>query len=226
MGQKQSEVPLTFAWLCNRVQNFAMATGRSLPTRLERWAFWGGVIAAGIGLLVGASWDHWLPSVRALQLLKFLFGIEMVGFLISACLMFRRALPQFIRSRQVHADEMDMEFAKWRELVDELRQFPQSQRAARLRFVQALRIGMDGRLGLVFGGTQRLGIFPLLIALYLQFRNWEWGDWAAAFDVNLVAALLIWALLLLFGAGWFLIGLRHRLDTYQNLLEESLAKEH
>lgn len=224
-GNEQSETALTFAWLCNRVQKFATATNGSLPTRLERWAFWTGVLSAGVGLIVGASWVHWLPLVAALQILKVLLAIEIAGLLISMYLMVRRESPQFIRSRQVHADEMDLEFAEWRELVEELRRFPAAQRETRLRFVQALRVSLDGRMGLVFGGVQRLGIFPLLIALYLQFRNWEWGDWAAAFDVNLVAGLLIWSMLLLFGAGWLLIGLRSRLDTYQNLLEESLAPD-
>lgn len=78
---------------------------------------------------------------------------------------------------------------------------------------------MNERMGLVYGGFQRLGIFPVLVALYLQFRNWELGDWASAFDVNLVAGLLIWMMVLMYAAGWLLIGLRTRLDTYVNLLE-------
>ncbi|RDY66904.1 hypothetical protein DX912_11415 [Lysobacter soli] len=81
---------------------------------------------------------------------------------------------------------------------------------------------MGERMGLLLGGIQRLGVLPLLIALYLQFRNWEWGDWAGAFDVNLLAGLLIWAMLLLYAAGWLLVGLRTRLDSYVGLLETSL----
>jgi hypothetical protein len=93
----------------------------------------------------------------------------------------------------------------------------------RLRFVQSLRTNMDNRMGVVFGGVQRLGIFPLLIALYFQFRDWKWGDWGAAFDVNLFAGLLILAMLLMYGMGWLLVGLRTRLDTYASVLQESLG---
>ncbi|HAU80139.1 MAG TPA: hypothetical protein DCW96_05630 [Stenotrophomonas sp.] len=84
---------------------------------------------------------------------------------------------------------------------------------------------MNERMGLVFGGMQHLGIFPVLVALYLQFRNWTWGDWAAAFDVNPVAGLIIWMMVVLYVAGWMLIGLRTRLDTYVSLLETALQRE-
>ncbi|WP_102944341.1 hypothetical protein [Stenotrophomonas sp. VV52] len=63
----------------------------------------------------------------------------------------------------------------------------------------------------------------MLVALYLQFRNWKWGDWAAAFDVNLVSGMVIAAMVLLYVLGWVLMGMRIRLDTYVNLLEASLA---
>lgn len=75
---------------------------------------------------------------------------------------------------------------------------------------------------MMYGGLQRLGPFPLLIALYLQFRGWKWGDWASAFDVSLVGALLIFAMVLLYLLGWMLISMRTRLDTYVALLEGSI----
>jgi len=120
---------------------------------------------------------------------------------------------------------MDFVFAYWRELVAELCGFPRAQREEMLRFASALRDRMNERMGLVYGGFQRLSIFPVLVALYLQFRNWKWGDWASAFDVNLVAGLLIWMMVLLYAAGWLLIGLRTRVDTYVNLLESALQGE-
>ncbi|MFL9585291.1 hypothetical protein [Stenotrophomonas sp. AB1(2024)] len=89
----------------------------------------------------------------------------------------------------------------------------------------ALRQGMTERLGLMYGGLQKLGPFPVLIALYFQFRNWEWRDWAGAFDVNLVAGLLIFAMVLMYAVGWLLMAVRTRLDTYINLLEAALRPE-
>jgi hypothetical protein len=83
---------------------------------------------------------------------------------------------------------------------------------------------MIERMGMLYGGLQRLGPFPVLIALYLQFRGWKWGDWAGAFDVNLLGALLIFGMVVLYAVGWMLIGLRTRLDTYVALLEGSIQE--
>jgi len=79
-------------------------------------------------------------------------------------------------------------------------------------------------MGLIYGGLQRLGPFPLLIALYLQFRQWKWGDWSSAFNVGQLGAFLIYALVLLYITGWLLTGLRTRLDTYAALLEGSMQE--
>jgi hypothetical protein len=214
---------LTFAWLYARVQDYVASTSKPGQSRIERWSFWVAMGAAGAGLIVGATWTHWLPPTAALLAVKVLLATELVGLLLSVGLMLIREASQFLRSRQVHADEMDVDFGKWLGLVVELRQFSPEQRGARLRFVQSLRTNMDNRMGVVFGGVQRLGIFPLLIALYFQFRDWKWGDWGAAFDVNLFAGLLIFAMLLMYGMGWLLVGLRTRLDTYASVLQESLG---
>jgi hypothetical protein len=79
-------------------------------------------------------------------------------------------------------------------------------------------------MGLMYGGLQRLGPFPLLLALYLQFRGWKWGEWRAVFDVGWVGALLIFGLTLLYLLGWMLIGQRKRLDTYVALQEASIQE--
>lgn len=148
--------------------------------------------------------------------------IEVAGLGLSMALTLRRELPQLLRAKAQHAQEMDSEFADWQGLVAELRRYPRGAREARLRYVTSLRMSMGERLGMLFGGAERLGVFPVLIALYLQFRNWEWGDWAGAFDVNLIAGLLIWVIVLFYGMGWLLVSLRSRLDSYVRLLEESL----
>jgi hypothetical protein len=79
-------------------------------------------------------------------------------------------------------------------------------------------------MGLMYGGLQRLGPFPLLLALYLPFRGWKWGEWGAVFDVGWVGALLIFGLTLLYLLGWMLIGQRIRLDTCVALLEASIEE--
>lgn len=224
MKEESSRPTLTFAWLHARVQDYVASTSKPAQPRIERWSFWIAMGAAGAGLIVGATWTHWLSATAALSTVKALLATELAGFLLSGGLMLVREAPQLLRSRQVHAGEMDNDFGKWQGLVEELREFSPEHRGARLRFVQGLRTNMDNRMGLVFGGAQRLGIFPLLIALYLQFRDWKWGDWGAAFDVNPLAGIIIFALLVMYGMGWILVGLRTRLDTYASVLQESLGE--
>lgn len=110
---------------------------------------------------------------------------------------------------------MDDEFNHWKRLVARLRQFPKTERQHRLRYANQLRTGMIDRTGLMYGGLQKLGPFPVLIALYLQFRNWKWGNWAGAFDVSLVAGLLILSLVLLYG----------RLDVDRNAYPAGYLRE-
>jgi len=218
---RQSQ-PLTFAWLYAAVQEYAAVSHQSRPSRLERWSFWVGLCMGGLGLMFSAS-KAWISPHALLWLVTACLFLEVGGLGIAVFLMLKREIPGLLKARENHAKEMDTDFAKWKELVGRLRHFPIDQREARLRFVLTLRQNMGDRMGLLYGGIQRLGIFPVLVALYLQFRNWTWGDWSGAFDVNMVAGLLIWFMVLLYAAGWLLVGLRSRLDSYVSLLEESLA---
>lgn len=212
---------LSFRWLHARVQDYAAKGHRPSASNLVRRSLWIGIGMGGLGLAISAL-SKWIPQPLALLLIVACLVAEVAGLGLSLFLMVRRELPQLTRAREAHADEMDGDFAAWQRLVGELRQFPITKREAHLRFVTTLRQNMGERMGLLLGGIQRLGVLPILIALYLQFRDWQWGDWAGAFDVNLVGGLLIWAMLLLYAGGWYLVGLRARLDLYVSLLEESL----
>lgn len=212
---------LTFAWLHERFKVYQQKTKQLPPSKWERRFFWFGLVMAGLGLLNGSVGLPLPPAIKLALAIVFLSG-ELIGLLTAMAMMLKRELPQYTRAKETHAVEMDADYIHWRSVVEELQQFPADVRRARLRFVEARRQGMTERIGLALGGIQRLGIFPVLIALYLQFRNWEWGDWASAFDVNLVGGLLLWTMLLFYAAGWMLIGLRLRLDAYAVLLGESL----
>jgi hypothetical protein len=216
---------LTYSWLYQQVQMWANQSIYPKPSRVEKWSFRLGLLAAGVGLLAAAATPSVLPPVQAAVITSICLLIEIGGFLVGGLLTAKREWRQYAKPRLSHAEEMDGEFDYWRTLIESLREFPRNQREERLRFVTALRQGMTERMGLMYGGLQKLGPFPVLIALYLQFRNWEWGDWAGAFDVNLVGGLLIFAMVLMHAVGWVLMAVRTRLDTYVNLLEAALQPE-
>lgn len=216
---------LTYSWLYQQVQMWANQSIYAKPSRVEKWSFRLGLLAAGVGLLAAAASPSVLPPVQAAVITSICLLIEIGGFLVGGLLTAKREWRQYAKPRLSHAEEMDGEFDHWRALIESLREFPRNQREERLRFVTALRQGMTERMGLMYGGLQKLGPFPVLIALYLQFRNWEWGDWAGAFDVNLVGGLLIFAMVSMYALGWVLMAVRTRLDTYINLLEAALRPE-
>ncbi|WP_367345999.1 hypothetical protein [Stenotrophomonas bentonitica] len=223
-AQGRAEVEsLTFSWLYGQVQSYADQGIYPKPSRLEKTALWVGVGATGAGLLIAALPSTLIPVAGQIVILKACLLVEVLGFLLSFALMLKREGRQYIKPRQTHAAEMDGDFDYWVDLVARLREFPRQQREQRLRFANNLRLSMTDRMGLMYGGMQKLGPFPILVAFYLQFRNWKWGDWAAAFDVNLVSGILIASMVLLYALGWMLMGMRIRLDTYVSLLEASLA---
>ncbi len=218
----ETQPELTFSWLYQQVQAYASTTIYPKASRLERGSFWTGFAAMGIGLAIGALPQIMQAALWMVTAVEVCLAIEVGAFVLWLVLMLVREGRQFRKPRLSHANEMDDEYNYWKRLVAQLRQFPKTERQQRLRYVSQLRTGMIDRTGLMYGGLQKLGPFPVLVAFYLQFRNWEWGDWAGAFAVSPFGGLLIFALVLLYVVGWLLIAMRTRLDTYVSLLEASL----
>lgn len=216
---------LSFHWLYQRVQALVAHSIYPKAGRVERWCLRTGIGAALIGVLTALIPEHVIAPGIALDLVRACLFVELAGFLISGVLGVRREIRQYTQPRLSHAREMDSEFDRWQEVIAGLRQFPRVAREQRLDYVATPRTRMTERMGIMFGGLQRLGPFPLLIALYVQFRDWKWGDWAAAFDVGIFGAILIFAMALLYLIGWVGISQRTRLDTYVALLESSITQE-
>lgn len=188
---------------------------------VERWTFCIGLVGAGVGMLSGVLF----PNETGLFLVRTGLLIEISGFAVSLGCMVAREWNNFRRSRKVYAQQLDHDFVLYRSYVAELRKFPERERASRLRYIRDRRQVMTYRLGLFAGGLEKLGVIPLLIALYLQFKDWQWGDWEAFAQVGLVQGLLIWALFLCYAAGWHVIGLRSRIDAYELLLAEANQRD-
>lgn len=178
---------LDFHSLYQRVQGLIHVSIYPKAGAVEKWAFRMGWAAAVIGILVGQLAGEWITATAALKTIKVCLAVELIGFIVGGLLAAGRGIRQFSQPRLSHAQEMDCEYAHWEAVIRELRSFPRVERERRLQYVSTLRTNMIDRLGLMYGGLQRLGPLPLLIALFVQLREWEWGDWAGAFDVSPVA---------------------------------------
>lgn len=220
---RESEA-LTFQWLYQRVQGLMDHSIYPKAGRVEKGAIRVGMAAAAIGLLGGLLPERWIPVDVALPLVLACLVVEIGGFILGGAFTVRRQLRQYTQPRLSHAREMDAEFSQWQSVIADLRVFPRGQREQRLRYVTHLRTGMIDRMGLMYGGLQKLGPFPLIVAFYLQYRGWKQGNWAGVFDVGWAGAVLIFTMALLYLLGWMLIGLRIRLDTYVALLEASIQE--
>ncbi len=216
---------LTFRWLYARVQGLADHSIYPKAGAIERWAMRIGVAAAGVGLLAALLLDRWVPVSVLLPVAIICLSVEVGGFALNAALAGIRQYQQYLQPRLSHAREMDSEFAHWESVLARLRCFPKTQREERLRYAKALRTNMIDRMGLLYGGAQRLGPFPLLIALYLQYRSWKDNGWAGVFDVGLIGGFLILFMVFLYVMAWLLISQRTRMDTYINLLEASMQED-
>jgi len=168
-GTRQPQT-LTFAWLYATVQEYAAMTSQPKPSSLERWSFWIGLCMGGLGVLIYAA-RAWIALPVVLWLINACLVLELGGLGVALLLMLKREVPALLRARERHASEMDAEFGAWQQLVARLQHFPREQRESRLRFVATLRQSMGDRMGLMYGGIQRLGIFPVLIALYCNFAT-------------------------------------------------------
>jgi hypothetical protein len=208
---------LSFQLMNQMLDEYAKNESGKAAGPVERWAFCIGLLGAALGMLFGTL----LGNALGLQIARIGLVVELAGLSLSLVLTTVREWNNFRHARRTYAFQLDHDYGFYREYVAKLRKFPLHEREARLRYIQGRKQHMVQRLGLFTGGIEKLGVIPLLLGLYLQFKDWRWGDWEALAQVNLVQGLLMWALFLCYAAGWYLIGLRSRVDAYELLLAEA-----
>lgn len=212
---------LAFERMDEMIDAYAAATKGSSPGRTERASFVVGVVGTVFALVA---------SGLSPQYLSVWWGVggvvvELAGFTLFLMLFLKREWRSFRNSKRDYAIELDRDFGKYMGYVGQLRDYPRNQRDHLLRYIQARRKVMHSRMGLVTGGMERLGVIPLLAALYLQFKDWRLGDWAALGDVTFVQGFLAASLLVIYVASWGLILLYSRTEAYELLLIEAAAQE-
>lgn len=208
---------LTFQQLDEQVDAYIKITEDAPPSAVERWSFAIALFAAGFALLIGniadgpiASYATWIG-----------LAVEILAFAVFLIRFIKRNWKIFRQSRRSYAIDLDGDYGEFLKFVNWLKTFCPVELSQKLRYVRGRKNSMIYRLGLLTGGVERLGVLPVLVALYLQFKDWEFGDWESIGQINVVGGSLLWILLLLYAAGWWLIGLKTRLDTYETLLAEA-----
>ncbi|CAD7716964.1 hypothetical protein LMG31884_24290 [Xanthomonas hydrangeae] len=208
---------LSFPALSAAMARYSQVTEQSRAGPVERWSFAIGLMGAAVGMLFGTL----LEGKAAFYWAAAGLAVELIGFLVSAVLLVKRELPGFRRPHADHASQMEQEFHQYHAIVAALRTFPFEQRRRREAFMRDRRTNMHERLGLFTGGMEKLGIMPVLLALYLQLKDWRWGDWTVLSKITLMQGVFAFLLLFAYGMSWHLIRLRVRVQSYEQLLAEA-----
>lgn len=212
---------LSFPALNAALDDYLARTDGTKAGAWERWSLIAGIAGAGLGMLLGSVLSGQAGVIAALSGLT----LEVLGLGTAFLLQMHRDRHQFLEARLQHAREIEEGYTQYQQLVQQLRAFPLEQRRRRLRYIRDRRTTMHERLGLFTGGMERLGILPLLVALYLQFKDWRWGNWNTFASVTLVQGLLAFAIFLAYALSWHLINLRARVQAYELLLAEANAQD-
>lgn len=213
--------PLTYSLIEKKIEQYVKEVSDEKPSALER-----GTVLISVGLLIAVCVAvTFVKSVIALRFLQIGIWLSLIAMVIGFGCVVRRNWHMFYRKHDKFSRELDHDYDQWRELVVEMRSFPKAELARRLRYLSARKSSLAYRMGLFTGSVQRLGILPLLAILYVQFKDWRFGDWQAFGQVHVLGGLLLWALFLAYLLSWWLVGLGARWDGYEALLIEATHDE-
>ncbi len=130
-------------------------------------------------------------------------------------------MPDFIDAKRRYASTLENDYGLYRELIDWVKKCPVEKLRKRYQYLQTRQKTFDRRLGMITGGAERLGMFPIVVALYLQFKDVQW--WPPVFDLK--NAMLALVVALIYAMCLWLVRLRLRLDMYVLVLGDALCDE-
>lgn len=214
----ESLPPLTFAAIEARIE--AMPDGPVSMLDTPRWAivlYVIGAVAAVFGLLPSLLEHIWEP--RPWMVLMTRGGL--VVMCCACALPFLRSVwtlvTQMLRFNKSMIEQMDHDRLMLGDLAHWLARYPKSALADHLHFAQYRQVMLQGKLGLLVGNMDKLGVLPAAIAAVLALQNWNSTQrippWLAMAGVFL---LLLWVVGLLFA------NVRLRVQVYETLLGEAM----
>ncbi|KRE96816.1 hypothetical protein ASG87_15970 [Frateuria sp. Soil773] len=207
---------LTFAALNARVD--ALPEFPEGPAIFSKKAKWGYALAAA-GALFALLCIKLLPNnIHTVILSSLGVAVEIAGAVVAAISQVPRRWPTFASGRREFAEQLDFDLPHHLALIDWLRTFPPDQRKMLSEFISYRHARMKEKLPMLTGGIEKLGALPVVIALYLQFKDMRWPPHPSWMEVFLIFALVL---------GYWLsvlqISVRLRLQLYETLLGKSLA---
>ncbi|MBB5358251.1 hypothetical protein HDE76_001457 [Rhodanobacter sp. ANJX3] len=217
MEQQDMESPtLTFSALDAQIQ--ALPESPSDNTIFPKKAKWG-LSAAAFGALIGLLSVKLLPNHATTVVIAYIsLTVEMAGVLVAGISLIPTKWPTFANERRDFAEQLDFDLPHHLALVEWLRAFPLDERETLSEFVSYRHERMKEKLPMLTGSIEKLGALPIVVALYLQFKDMQWPPHPGWIEIFLIFALIF---------GYWLsvrqINIRLRLQLYETLLSKAIA---
>lgn len=216
MHRKAESSKLTFAALNARID--AIPEFPEDATIFPKKMKWGFATAIAGALLALLSIKLLPGNIYTVALSSLGVVVECAGALVAAISQVPKKWPSFANERSDTAERLDFDLPHHLALVGWLRTFPIEQRRTLSEFVTYRHARMKEKLPMLTGSIEKLGALPVVIALYLQFKDMHWPphpSWAEIF--------LIFALVLAYWLSVLQVSVRLRLQLYETLLCKALA---
>jgi hypothetical protein len=213
---------LSFVWLESRIEPYVRVDDEPVMTKLDRYVFIGAILFGVLGVVCSQVFRNQF-GLRLLQIGLVLELLCFAAFLFGAC---RQAWRSYRQQHKDFAQELDKRLVQYNVIVDAIRRYPLSAICTHLRYVRDRKSRLVYRAGLISGGFEKLGIMPLLAAVYLQLKDWSFGDWKGLADhVHVLGSILLWALMIFYAVSFWAIRAKSRLDLYEVVLTEASIRE-
>ena len=210
---------LTFAVLNAKID--ALPRFPEDSTILSRRAKWG-FAPATAGALLALLSVKLLPNNATYTAILGSLGVavEFVGVVVAVLSDMPKKWLTPAREQREFAEQLDFDLPHHLELVDWLRSFPRDQCEKLGEFIAYRHARMKEKLPMLTGSIEKLGALPVVIALYLQFKDMHWPPHPSWLEIGLIFVLVF---------GYWLsmlqISVRLRLQLYEILLSKALTQK-
>jgi hypothetical protein len=207
---------LTFAALDAKIEALPeYPPDQTIFPKKAKWGFAIGAAGALFALLCGKLLPGHASFTNVLTIIG--IAVETIGAVLFAITQIPKKRPSFKNERRDFAERLDFQLPGHLALIEWLRTFPFDQRQTLSEFVSYRHELLKEKLPMLTGSIEKLGALPILIALYLQFKDMHWP-----LHPSWVEIFLIFLLILGYWLSVTQISVRLRLQLYETLLCKAL----
>lgn len=184
-----------------------------LKIKRDRWP--AAIMFGGMAMTLPTFLDmegEWVSWVTVIGLV-----FELCGLAVFSYRQIRDIVPDFIDTKRKFSVDLDSQLNDHEELLTWLRALPARERARRIAYLDYRLDSMAPRYQIMFGAVDKLGVLPLIAALFVQIQ--------AIKSVSALIALFAFAMFVLYGMAMWLTRLRLQMQRYVRLFREADASD-